>query len=113
MPPSRIRLLPIWIASPSRIFGTPVISAAWAKAGSDASNKAKSNVFDVIGNPGKGWCAKGARIVRRIGPRGHCEMVARLSTSRHCTLHHHPARECQSHQHEGRGHLGPADQDPR
>src|SRR6201996_8508681 len=46
MPPSRIRVLPIVIWSPSRIFGTPVMSAACAKAGNNSSASAGRNLDD-------------------------------------------------------------------
>src|SRR5277367_4742939 len=49
MPPSRIWVLPIWIWSPSRIFGTPVMSAARAIVGSRANKIAKLSFMDMNG----------------------------------------------------------------
>jgi len=84
IPPKRIRLLPIRIESPSRIFGTPVISAAPAKAGGSMSRAADNSVFSFIGNPGKGWCPSGGRIVRTMRRSCQSQTAAVLSTSRHC-----------------------------
>src|SRR6266702_7800358 len=52
MPPSLIRLLPIWIWSPSRIFGTPEMSAACAIDGASRIEAATRRIVIFIGSPG-------------------------------------------------------------
>src|SRR4051794_26127899 len=49
MPASRMRVEPIWIWSPSRIFGTPLISAASAIAGSNSNATAKTDFMSMQG----------------------------------------------------------------
>src|SRR5580698_2936826 len=47
MPLSRIRVLPIWTWSPSRILGTPVMSAALAAAGNSRMAMAGRNFINI------------------------------------------------------------------
>src|ERR1700756_5358358 len=44
MPDSRMRLLPIWTESASRIFGTPETSAAYASDGASKTTSAAANL---------------------------------------------------------------------
>src|SRR6185436_17038561 len=119
------------------------MSAACAMAGSDSSNTVDSNFHKFIGSPSgmmrivrtMGSSCK-SRNVASLSTSRHCVALrgvgkgelapcppslngntvgghASLCPPYELTLHHRPSCQRQSHQHERRGHLGSADQNPR
>src|SRR5215813_6180859 len=111
MPPRRMRLLPITIWSPSRILGTPVTSAASAADGSARSKTGIAKVL-IIQWP-TGIDQSMLRLWAEFDPSASALARHALSTSRDSARHHRPPREREPHQHEGRGDLGAADENPR
>src|SRR6266700_1746776 len=116
MPPSLIRLLPIWIWSPSRIFGTPEMSAACAIDGSSRIEAATRRIVIFIGSPGAIIDTLYSRIVarmerkrnpgiarRRADPGLRCAPSGLRIAAR--PPHHRLPRQRKAHQHEGRGDL--------
>ena len=141
MPPRRIRVLPIWIWSPSRIFGTPVMSAALRHRRQQQKQNRKQNFMNmqrpircinvrIVGglHAPAGDCA-GADFRFRIRMQRACEIGcvasrhfigdARADPARTKSAGTPPPRiiarraSASAHQHEGRGDLGAADQNAR
>src|SRR6516165_1300211 len=71
MPARRMRLLPIWMVSASRILAAPVISAAEASDGSSRASAANKNFLDMngrraLGNRALGESAFENRAIRQL-----------------------------------------------
>src|ERR1700730_18018906 len=131
MPPRRMRLLRIWIWCSGSIFGTPVMSAASAIDDISRIAAATRQVENFIGGPGAMGslyqCAilavpstlryRGARIASGEwrSSKARSLLPIRYSLFRHSPPpppHHCLSCQRQPHQHEGRGDLGAAHQNP-
>jgi endonuclease YncB( thermonuclease family) len=80
MPPRRMRVLPIWIWSASRIFGTPLISTAWPATGHSRTRQASEILRSVIGIPGEAVRTLPLRLCGQKALRASGRGRARFST---------------------------------
>src|SRR5438477_12344501 len=78
MPPSWMRAAPIWMWSASRIFGTPVTSAAQAAVGHSRTRQASQNFLNLIGIPkAESWSDRAIVLVNAA----ECQQPVRTTLS--------------------------------